>query len=236
MSAKPQPLANTLQGTALLLLLVLFGGVGRIEGQVYSRVPARDSELCTRCGAALTSEDVALIVRGRRISLCQADVGAVPEEPGENLLQQAAQGRPVSGGLFRTAGNGSRGHQSGLVFLRVAGSVLPVFWRPERLPRPVDGPAPVGALLYRLLLEPAGFSLRHLPSGRSGSQPGAQGAGQGSGDRSSCPLPRLRRGQPPHRPQVPGVRERAGSLATVRGDASLSRWGNESAGDYLRWH
>ena len=96
MSAKPQPLANTLQGTALLLLLVLFGGVGRIEGQVYSRVPARDSELCTRCGAALTSEDVALIVRGRRISLCQADVG-----PFLKNLERIFSSKQPKGALFQ---------------------------------------------------------------------------------------------------------------------------------------
>ena len=74
MCAKPLRLAVVLRGTALLLLLVLLGGVGRIGGQTYSRVPAKNSELCTVCGAELTSEDVALIVRGRRIPLCQADV------------------------------------------------------------------------------------------------------------------------------------------------------------------
>ena len=96
MSAKPQPLANTLQGTALLLLLVLFGGVGRIEGQVYSRVPARNSELCTRCGADLTSEDVALIVRGRRTPLCQADIG-----PFLNNLERIFSSKQPKGALFQ---------------------------------------------------------------------------------------------------------------------------------------
>ena len=74
MSAKPLRWAIVPRGTALLLLLVLFGGVGRVSGQIYSRVPARNSEFCTLCGIRLTSEDVALIVRGRRIPLCQPEV------------------------------------------------------------------------------------------------------------------------------------------------------------------
>ena len=81
MSAKPLRLTIVLRGTALLLLLVLFGGVGRVSGQIYSRVPARNSEFCTLCGVRLTSEDVALIVRGRRIPLCQPEVETFLNDP-----------------------------------------------------------------------------------------------------------------------------------------------------------
>ena len=74
MGAKPSPLAFVFRGTVLLLVLVLVGSVGRVDGQTYSRVPAKGSELCTVCGKELTSDDVALIVRGRRTPLCQAHV------------------------------------------------------------------------------------------------------------------------------------------------------------------
>ena len=74
MGAKPLRWVDVLRGTALLLLLVLCGGVGRAGVQVYSRVPAKNSDICTVCGSALTSEDVTLIVRGRRTPLCQAHV------------------------------------------------------------------------------------------------------------------------------------------------------------------
>lgn len=72
MCAKPLRLAVLLRGTALLQLLLLFGGVDRVGGQTYSRVPAENSDSCTVCRAKLTSEDVTLIVRGRRNPLCQA--------------------------------------------------------------------------------------------------------------------------------------------------------------------
>lgn len=95
MSAKPLRLAAVLQGTALLLL-VLFGGVGRAGGQTYSRVPAKDTELCTVCGAELTPEDVALIVRGRRIPLRQAHV-----ETFLNNLERSFSSRQPKSALFQ---------------------------------------------------------------------------------------------------------------------------------------
>ena len=95
MSAKPLRLAAVLQGTALLLL-VLFGGAGRAGGQTYSRVPAKDTELCTVCGTELTSEDVALIVRGRRIPLRQAHV-----ETFLNNLERSFSSRQPRSALFQ---------------------------------------------------------------------------------------------------------------------------------------
>ncbi len=95
MSAKPLRLAAVLQGTALLLL-VLFGGVGRAGGQTYSRVPAKDTELCTVCGAELTRDDVALIVRGRRIPLRQAHV-----ETFLNNLERSFSSRQPKSALFQ---------------------------------------------------------------------------------------------------------------------------------------
>lgn len=96
MCKKPLRLAVVLRGTALLLLLVLFGGVGRVGGQSYSRVPAKDSELCTVCGAELTPEDVALIVRGRRIPLCRAHV-----ETFLNNLERSFSSRQPKSALFQ---------------------------------------------------------------------------------------------------------------------------------------
>lgn len=96
MSAKPLRLAVVLRGIALLLLLVLYGGVGRVGGQVYSRVPAKDTELCTVCGAKLTSEDVALIVRGRRTPLRQAHV-----ETFLNNLERSFSSRQPRSALFQ---------------------------------------------------------------------------------------------------------------------------------------
>ena len=95
MSAKPLRLAAVLQATALLLL-VLFGGVGRAGGQTYSRVPARDTELCTVCGAKLTPEDVALIVRGRRTPLRRAHV-----ETFLNNLERSFSSRQPRSALFQ---------------------------------------------------------------------------------------------------------------------------------------
>lgn len=96
MSAKPLPLAVVLQGTALLLLLVLIGDVGRVGGQTYPREPAKDTELCTVCGARLTPEDVALIVRGRRTPLRQAHV-----ETFLNNLERNFSSRQPKSALFQ---------------------------------------------------------------------------------------------------------------------------------------
>ena len=96
MCAKPLRLAVKLRGTALLLLLVLCGGVGRVGGQVYSRVPAKNSELCTVCMAELTSEDVTLIVRWRRNPLCQAHV-----ETFLNKLERGFYGKQPRSALFQ---------------------------------------------------------------------------------------------------------------------------------------
>lgn len=96
MSAKPLRLAVVLQGTALLLLLAIFGGVDRVGAQTYARVPARDSELCTVCGAKLTPEDVALIVRGRRTPLRQAHV-----ETFLNNLERNFSSRQPKSALFQ---------------------------------------------------------------------------------------------------------------------------------------
>lgn len=96
MFAKPFRLAIAPRGTALLLLLVLLGGVGRAGGQTYSRVPAKDTELCTVCGAELTPEDVALIVRGRRIPLRQAHV-----ETFLNNLERSFSSRQPKSALFQ---------------------------------------------------------------------------------------------------------------------------------------
>ena len=96
MCAKPLRLAAVLRGTALPLLLVLFGGVGQVSGQTYSRVPAKNSELCTVCGAELTSSDVTLIVRGRRTPLCQAHV-----ETFLNNLERSFYSRQPRGALFQ---------------------------------------------------------------------------------------------------------------------------------------
>ncbi len=95
MGAKPLRLAVLLRGTALLLL-VLYGGVGRAGGQVYSRVTAKNSELCAVCRTELTSEDVALIVRGRRTPLCQAHV-----ETFLNNLERSFSSRQPRGALFQ---------------------------------------------------------------------------------------------------------------------------------------
>lgn len=96
MCAKPLRLAVVVRGTALLLFLVFFGSVGRVGGQVYSRVPAKYSDLCTVCGATLTSEDVTLIVRGRRNPLCQAHV-----ETFLNNLERSFSSRQPKGALFQ---------------------------------------------------------------------------------------------------------------------------------------
>ena len=95
MCAKPQRLAVLLRGAALLLL-VLYGGVGRVGGQSYSRVPAKNSESCTVCGVELTSDDAALIVRGRRIPLCQAHV-----ETFLNNLERSFSSRQPRSALFQ---------------------------------------------------------------------------------------------------------------------------------------
>lgn len=108
MSAKPLRLATAPRGTALLLLLVLFGGAGRVGAQVYSRVPARNSELCTLCGAGLTSEDVTLIVRGRRTPLCRADV-----ETFLNDLERSFSSRQPKGALFQEDLSGPPGTAQG---------------------------------------------------------------------------------------------------------------------------
>ena len=42
----------------------------------YQSVPARPGELCTVCGTPLTEDDVALIVKGRRVPLNKAMVNA----------------------------------------------------------------------------------------------------------------------------------------------------------------
>ena len=96
MGAKPLRLAVVFRGTALLLFLVLFGGVGRVGGQTYSRVPAKNSELCTVCGKALTSDDVTLIVRGRRTPLCRAHV-----ETFLNNLERSFYSKQPRGALFQ---------------------------------------------------------------------------------------------------------------------------------------
>lgn len=96
MCANPLRLAVVLWGTALLLFLVLFGAAGRVGGQTYSRVPAKNSELCTVCGAELTSSDVTLIVRGRRTPLCQAHV-----ETFLNNLERSFYSRQPRGALFQ---------------------------------------------------------------------------------------------------------------------------------------
>ncbi|MCY3756543.1 MAG: zinc ribbon domain-containing protein [Acidobacteria bacterium] len=96
MCAKPLRLAVFLRVTALLLLLALFGGVGRVGGQTYSRVPAKNSELCTVCGAELTSDDVTLIVRGRRTPLCRAHV-----ETFLNDLERSFYSQQPRGALFQ---------------------------------------------------------------------------------------------------------------------------------------
>ena len=95
MGAKPLRLAVLLRGTALLLL-VLYGGAGRAGGQVYSRVTAKNSELCAVCRTELTSEDPALIVRGRRTPLCQAHV-----ETFLNNLERSFSSRQPRGALFQ---------------------------------------------------------------------------------------------------------------------------------------
>ena len=74
MCAKPLRLAIVLQVAAFLLLPTLFGSDGPAGRQRYSRVPAKNSENCSLCGVRLTSDDVALIVRGRRVPLCLAHV------------------------------------------------------------------------------------------------------------------------------------------------------------------
>lgn len=74
MSAKLLRLSIALQGQAFLLLLLLFGGIGRVDGQIYPQAPSKNSEFCTLCGIQLSSESVALVVRGRRVPLCQAEV------------------------------------------------------------------------------------------------------------------------------------------------------------------
>ena len=96
MGAKPLRLAVLPRGTALLLLLLLFGGVGRVGGQTYSRVPAENSESCTVCRAELTSEDVTLIVRGRRTPLCRAHL-----ETFLNDLERSFSSRQPRGALFQ---------------------------------------------------------------------------------------------------------------------------------------
>lgn len=96
MCAKPLRLAVVVRGTALLLLLVFFGSVGRVGGQTYSRIPAKSSELCTVCGAELTSDDVTLIVRGRRTPLCQAHV-----ETFLNNLERSFYSKQPRGALFQ---------------------------------------------------------------------------------------------------------------------------------------
>ena len=96
MCTKPLRLAVVPRGTALLLLLVLFSGAVRVVGQTYSRVPAKNSERCTVCGAELTSEDVALIVRGRRNPLCQAHV-----ETFLNDLERSFYSRQPRSALFQ---------------------------------------------------------------------------------------------------------------------------------------
>ena len=112
MGAKSLQLAVLLRGTALLLLLVLCGSVGRAGGQVYSRVPAKNSDICTVCGSALTSEDVTLIVRGRRTPLCQAHVETFldnlersfySKQPRSALFQEDVSAPPgtAQGGISR---------------------------------------------------------------------------------------------------------------------------------------
>lgn len=112
MYEKPLRLAVVFRGTALLMFLVLFGGVGRVGGQTYSRVPAKSSELCTVCGAELTSDDVALIVRGRRTPLRQAHVetflknlerGFYSQQPRGALFQEDMSAPPgtAQGGISR---------------------------------------------------------------------------------------------------------------------------------------
>ena len=108
MCAKPLRLAVLLRGTALLLLLVLFGGVGRVGGQSYSRVPAKNSESCTVCGVELTSDDAALIVRGRRIPLCQAHV-----ETFLNNLERSFSSRQPRSALFQEDLSGPPGTAQG---------------------------------------------------------------------------------------------------------------------------
>ena len=235
MGAKPLRLAVLLRGTALLLL-VLYGGVGRAGGQVYSRVTAKDSELCAVCRTELTSEDPALIVRGRRTPLCQAHV-----ETFLNNLERSFSSRQPRGALFQedlsappgTAQGGiSRGWflfgllvLSSLIFGGLSG------YRALSMGLPPLAPFFVGFFLNL----PGFLYVVSRPAG-TGPRPGAPGPGQGSGNGGSRGLSRLRGGQPPHRPAVPGVREGTAPLATIRGDASLRRPGNESPGNCRQWH
>ncbi len=75
MTVNPRRLAKAMRIQGLAFL-VIFGMASQAPGnqEPYPRVPAKISEFCTVCRVPLTAEDIALIVRGRRIPLCRAEV------------------------------------------------------------------------------------------------------------------------------------------------------------------
>ncbi len=113
MSAKLLRLAIVLQVAAFLLLPLLFGSDGPTGRQRYSRVPAKSSEICSLCGVRLTSDDVALIVRGRRIPLCQADVETFLSNPERYFSNRQPRGALFQEDLSAAPGTAQGGISQG---------------------------------------------------------------------------------------------------------------------------
>ncbi len=106
----------------------------------YPTVAAKVGEICIVCGMPLSSGDIAIVLKGRRMPVMK-DMAAVGSEESRNLFQKQASERcSVPGGFSSPAGSGAGRSQLGLVSGRALRSVRLDFRRPEwrrsRLKRP----------------------------------------------------------------------------------------------------
>ena len=135
-----------------LVLLVMLGTANWAIGyqQTYPRVHARTSDFCTMGRASLTVEDVALMVRVRRIPLGQSDVENFMSDQEKYFSSKQSRSALFQEHLAAPPGTAQGGISQGWFFFGLLGTVVPGVWRTERLPRPVQGPFAVGTFLHRV--------------------------------------------------------------------------------------